>query len=91
MPLLVVDAMQQPADAEDGGMQLEAEYQSVINAGMAEADRRLRLERLVAQERAEDDVPLLERQCVICMESLQDDEEGPPIRLPCNPLHYLMV
>ena len=48
--------------------------------------RRLRIARMVEQAR-DDSVPLLERACVICMDPLDDETEGPPITLPCHRLH----
>ena len=55
-------------------------------AERAEADRRRRGELLVQQAQS-DAIPLLQRDCSICMEPLSLEDDGPAWSLPCHSTH----
>jgi len=50
-----------------------------------EEQRAARLRVIVAQE--QEQIPLLERDCAICLEPLQEEANGPPMSLPCHITH----
>mmetsp|Transcript_36777 Transcript_36777/g.89524 ORF Transcript_36777/g.89524 Transcript_36777/m.89524 type:complete len:204 (-) Transcript_36777:949-1560(-) len=56
-------------------------------AWQEEEERRARLLTAVRQAAADDSIPLLERTCAICMDTLGTAEHGPVVQLDCHTSH----